>query len=59
MTLGNYMFVVSVWHRLAMGHHVPADMVPPPCKMQCRSCCRSRSCDGLREGGQDDPDAPR
>ena len=26
MTLGNDMFVVSVWHRL--GHHVPAD-VPP------------------------------
>ena len=28
MTLGNDMFVVSVWHRL--GHHVPADVVPPP-----------------------------
>ena len=30
MTLGNDMFVVSVWHRL--GHHVPPDMAPPPCK---------------------------
>ena len=30
MTLGNDMFVVSVWHRL--GHHVPADVSPPPCK---------------------------
>ena len=30
MTLGNAMFVVSVWHRL--GHHVPADVAPPPCK---------------------------
>ena len=29
-TLGNDMFVVSVWHRL--GHHVPADVAPPPCK---------------------------
>ena len=46
MTLGNNMFGVSVWHRL--GHHVP----------QSRRCCRSRSCDGLREGSQDDPDAP-
>ena len=33
MTLGNDMFVVSVWHRL--GHHVPADVAPPPCK--CRA----------------------
>ena len=24
------LFVVSVWHRL--GHHVPADVAPPPCK---------------------------
>ena len=30
MTLGNAMFVVSVWHRL--GHLVPADVAPPPCK---------------------------
>ena len=30
MTLGNDMFVVSGWHRL--GHHVPADVAPPPCK---------------------------
>ena len=30
MTLGNDMFVVSVWHLL--GHHVPADVAPPPCK---------------------------
>ena len=30
MTLGNDMLVVSVWHRL--GHHVPADVAPPPCK---------------------------
>ena len=30
MTLGNDMFVVSVWHRL--GQHVPADVAPPPCK---------------------------
>ena len=29
MTLGNDMSVVSVWHRL--GHHVPADVAPPPC----------------------------
>ena len=27
MTLGNDMFVVSVWHRL--GLHVPADVAPP------------------------------
>ena len=27
MTLGNDMFVVSLWHRL--GHHVPADVAPP------------------------------
>ena len=33
MTLGNDMFVVSVWHRL--GHHVPADVATPPCK--CRA----------------------
>ena len=33
MTVGNDMFVVSVWHRL--GHHVPADVAPPPCK--CRA----------------------
>ena len=33
MTLGNDMFVVSVWHRL--GHHVTADVAPPPCK--CRA----------------------
>ena len=33
MTLGNDMFVVSVWHRL--GHQVPADVAPPPCK--CRA----------------------
>ena len=33
MTLGNDMFVVSVWHRL--GHHVPADVAPPPCN--CRA----------------------
>ena len=33
MTLGNDMFVVSVWHRL--GHHVPAEVAPPPCK--CRA----------------------
>ena len=44
MTLGNDIFVVSVWHRLG--------------QMQCRSSCQSRSCDGLREGSQDDPDAP-
>ena len=30
MTPGNDMFVVSVWHRL--GHHVPADVAPPPYK---------------------------
>ena len=30
MTLGNDIFVVSVWHRL--GQHVPADVAPPPCK---------------------------
>ena len=30
MTLGNDMFVVSVWHRL--GHHGPADVAPPPWK---------------------------
>ena len=30
MTLGNDMFIVSVWHRL--GHRVPADVAPPPCK---------------------------
>ena len=30
---GNDMFVVPVWHRL--GHHVPADVAPPPCK--CRA----------------------
>ena len=24
------MFVVSVWH--CLGHHVPADVAPPPCK---------------------------
>ena len=30
MTPGNIMFVVSLWHRL--GHHVPADVPPPPCK---------------------------
>ena len=29
MSLGDNMFVVSVWHRL--GHHVPADVAPPPC----------------------------
>ena len=57
MKLGNDMFVVSVWHR--RGHHDPADMPPPAEQMQCRSCCRSRSCDGLREGSQDDPNAPR
>ena len=57
MTLGNDMFVMSVWHRL--GHHVPADVAPPAVQMQCRRCCRSRSCDGLREGSKDDPDAPR
>ena len=57
MTLGNDMFVVSVWHRL--GHHVPADVAPPAVQMQSRSCYRSRSCDGLREGSHDDPDAPR
>ena len=28
--LDNDIFVVSVWHRL--GHHVPADVAPPPCK---------------------------
>ena len=33
MTLGNDMVVASVWHRL--GHHVPADVAPPPCK--CRA----------------------
>ena len=33
MTLGNDMFVVSVWHR--PGHQVPADVAPPPCK--CRA----------------------
>ena len=32
MTLGNDMFVVSVWHR--MGHHVPADVPPPPYKFR-------------------------
>ena len=41
---------LCLWHR--MGRHVPAD------KMQCRRCCRSRSCDGLQEGSHDDPDAP-
>ena len=30
MTLGNDVIVVSVYHRL--GHHVPADVAPPPCK---------------------------
>ena len=30
MTLGNDMFVVSVWHRL--GLHISADVAPPPCK---------------------------
>ena len=30
MTLSNDMFVVSVWPRL--GHHVPADVAPPPCQ---------------------------
>ena len=30
MTLGNDMFVVSVWHRL--GLHISADVPPPPCK---------------------------
>ena len=30
MTRGNDMFVVSVWHR--PGHHVCADVPPPPCK---------------------------
>ena len=39
MTLGNDMFVVSVGHSL--GHHVPADVAPPPCK--CRSGVASRS----------------
>ena len=29
MTLGNDMFVVSVWHRL--GHHFPAEVAPPLC----------------------------
>ena len=33
MTLGNDMFVVSVWHRL--GHHIPADVAPLPRK--CRA----------------------
>ena len=33
MTLGNEMFNVSVWQRL--GHHVPADVAPSPCK--CRA----------------------
>ena len=33
MTLGNDMFVVSVWHRL--GRHGPADVPPPPYK--CRA----------------------
>ena len=33
MTIGNDMFVVSVWHRL--GHPVPADVAPLPCK--CRA----------------------
>ena len=33
MALGIGMFIVSVWHRL--GHHVPADLAPPPCK--CRA----------------------
>ena len=54
MTIGNDI-VVSVWHRL--GHHVPAD-VAPTVQMQCRSCCGSRTCNGLREGSQDDPVAP-
>ena len=31
MTLGNDMFVVSVWHRL--GHHVPAEVAPPAVHM--------------------------
>ena len=30
MTLGNGMFIVSVWHR--RGHHVTADAAPPLCK---------------------------
>ena len=30
MTLGNDMFVASVWRRL--WHHVRADVAPPPCK---------------------------
>ena len=30
MTLDDDRFVVSVWHRL--GHHVPADVAPVPCK---------------------------
>ena len=33
MTLGNDIFVVSVWHRL--GHHVLADVAPLPFK--CRA----------------------
>ena len=57
MTLGNDMFIVSVWHRLR--HHAgTTDVAPPAVQMQCRSCCRRRSRDGLREGSQDDPDAP-
>ena len=35
MTLGNDMFVVSVWHRL--GHHVTADVAPLAVQMQSRS----------------------
>ena len=30
MTLGNDMFVVSVWH--CLGHQIPADVAPPLCK---------------------------
>ena len=41
MTLYNDMFVVSVWRRL--GHHVPADVAPPPCKCGAGATPPSRS----------------
>ena len=56
MSLGDAMFIVSVWH--VLGYHVPADVARHAVQMQCRSCCRSGSRDGLQERGQGDPDVP-
>ena len=53
MPIGNDMFVVYVLQR--WGTAFPLTW-PPAVLMQCRSCYRSRSCDGLREGSQHDPD---